>query len=66
MSCTGAPTGATCAASPASLTINGTNSAKSTVTVVTRTSTPKATYTLKFAGQMSTLRETISVTLTLH
>jgi len=66
LSCTGAPTGATCAASPASLTINGTNSAKSTVTVVTRTSTPKATYTLKFAGQMSTLRETISVTLTLH
>jgi len=34
--------------------------------VVRRTSTPKATYTLKFAGQMSTLRETISVTLTLH
>jgi probable HAF family extracellular repeat protein len=66
LSCTGAPTGATCAASPASLTINGTNSAKSTVTVATRTSTPKATYTLKFAGQMSTLRETTSVTVTLH
>jgi hypothetical protein len=66
LSCTGAPTGATCAASPASLAINGTNSANSTVTVATPTSAPKATYTLKFTGGHGMLRETTSVTLTLH
>jgi probable HAF family extracellular repeat protein len=66
LSCTGAPTGATCAASPASLAMNGTNSSTSTVTVATSASTPKTTYTLKFTGRMSTLSETTSATLTLH
>jgi hypothetical protein len=66
LSCTGAPTGATCAASPAPLAINGTNSANSTVTVATPTSAPKTTYTLKFTGGYGTLRETTSVTLILH
>jgi hypothetical protein len=50
LSCTGLPPSSTCSFAPASITLSGSSSASSTVTVQTSKSTPKGTYSLTFTG----------------
>jgi hypothetical protein len=63
LSCSGLPSFASCAFSPASV-IPGANGAKSTLTISATAKTPKGIYTVWIVGQSSSLQRTGTVSLT--
>jgi uncharacterized repeat protein (TIGR03803 family) len=72
LSCSGAPSGGSCALSPTSVTLDGTSAVSATVSVTTspgKKGTPKGTYTLTLTGSAFTkfpLSHSAAVTLTVQ
>jgi hypothetical protein len=58
LSCTGAPSGTTCAANPSSVTPDGTDPVMSILTVIVGSSTAPGSYTLKVTGSSVTTHST--------
>jgi hypothetical protein len=58
LTCTGAPSGTTCVPNPNQLTLDGTDSANSTLTVTVGSSTAPGTYTLTVKGASVTTHST--------
>ncbi|HLW87389.1 MAG TPA: choice-of-anchor D domain-containing protein [Terriglobales bacterium] len=63
LTCTGVPAGTTCVANPNQVTLDGTDSVNSTLTVTVGNSTAPGTYTLRAKGT-SVLTRTVTITLT--
>ncbi len=66
VSCSGAPTGATCTLSPTSVYVPGGIAGTSTLTIQTATSTPPGTYTLTVTGVYAPLSNSTTITLTVQ
>ncbi len=65
LSCTGAPSGTTCSASPSSVGMDGVNAGTSTLTVSVGSSTAPGSYTLKVTGT-SAINHSTNVALTVQ
>jgi len=66
LSCSGAPSGTTCAISPTQVTLNGSGSAQATATITVGASTSTGTRTLTFTGTSGTLTHKVTTSLTIN
>jgi hypothetical protein len=66
LNCSGAPGSTNCSVSPSQVTLNGTNSAQTTVTVTVGQHTTVGTYSLTLKGTSGSLTHTVPVTLVVN